>query len=46
MAKRQHKIKIFLSIGKISYFCQKKIAKALKNSSFFRAFAVDSIFIR
>ncbi len=23
MAKRQHKIKIFLSIGKISYFCQK-----------------------
>lgn len=45
MAKRQHKIKIFLSIGKISYFCQ-KIAKVLKNSSFFRAFAVDSIFIR
>lgn len=44
MAKRQHKIKIFLSIGKIPCFA-KKIAKTLKNSSFFRVFTVDSIFI-
>ena len=45
MAKRQHKIKIFLSIGKIPCFCQKKIAKNPEKLIVFQGFYKGAVYI-